>query len=154
MLSEFYMLFSVLGIILAFCFLGVLIWILEARKKRRFTEKAILFHNVSRDNAETLYKLQNDRKIATTNEVYTRGLKLNGSRVESLQRENYYCLIRWVKKLRAVKNDEDLRFVALQVVKEMERRAKSYGLDPLEQAKLWELTELPEDILLHYEPDT
>jgi hypothetical protein len=32
MLSEFYMLFSVLGIILAFVVLGVVIWILEGRK--------------------------------------------------------------------------------------------------------------------------
>ena len=138
------MLFSVLGIILAFVILGLVIWILENRKRRRFTEKAILFHNMSRENAETLYTLQNDREIASKNEVYTRGLKLNGSRVEALQRENYYCLIRWAKKIRSVKNDEQLRIVVLQVVKEMENRARSYGIDPLEQKRLWDLTELPE----------
>lgn len=40
------MLFSVLGIILGFVVLGTVIWILEGRRRKRFTEKAILFHNV------------------------------------------------------------------------------------------------------------
>lgn len=64
----------------------------------------------------------------------------------------FSILFRWVKKLRSVQNDEQLKIAVIQVVREMERRAKSYGIDPIEQMRLWELTELPEDILLHYDP--
>jgi hypothetical protein len=34
----------------------------------------------------------------------------------------------------------------------MERRAKTYGIDPLEQKKIWDLTDVPDEILMHFDP--
>jgi hypothetical protein len=68
-----------------------------------------------------------------------------------MQRKNYYDLIRWMKRLRSAKNDQELRLAVLQVIKEMNRNANNCGLDPVEQMRLRNLVELPEDILMHYD---
>ncbi|KAI6179204.1 hypothetical protein M3Y98_00585200 [Aphelenchoides besseyi] len=146
-------LFGVLSFLLIFAIVGIILWVLEKRKRQRFIQKAMLFHNLPVEMAETLYTLRKDHKIAATSEVNTRGQSrvINKPRVKSIQSDDFFHILRWIKRLKTAKEEGQLQVVVPQIIKQMEMRAHSYGLDLVEQKRLWDLAHLPEEILTQYD---
>ncbi|KAI6193921.1 hypothetical protein M3Y96_01069900 [Aphelenchoides besseyi] len=138
-------------------FFFILLWLAFLTKtdvkRQRFIQKAMLFHNLPVEMAETLYTLRKDHKIAATSEVNTRGQSrvINKPRVKSIQSDDFFHILRWIKRLKTAKEEGQLQVVVPQIIKQMEMRAHSYGLDLVEQKRLWDLAHLPEEILTQYD---